>query len=161
MMSRNWDTDCSLTFVPIHSTHLYSGGAWAEIISCPWCMKPLNHQPFMAEGLGSAKKKLSALHPTASARLRHLNLLEQLEMAESGDVAIGFEGLETGDGQKSYTIKFSSSDPEPEAEETGSPNKKSEEIGLIDRSESPSRKEDAEEVDAKKVSYLFLLLLVS
>ena len=70
-------------------------------------------------------------------------------MAEPADVAIGFEGLtsDPDSGQKSYTVKFSATDPEPE------PQGKSEEIVLLERSESPKAAGEGEDsVDAEKVS---------
>lgn len=64
-------------------------------------------------------------------------------MAQSADVQIGFEGLDSDNagGDKSYTVKFSASDPEPEQG-------KSEEIVLLERSESPQR--DPGDNDAEK-----------
>ena len=78
-------------------------------------------------------------------------------MAEPADVAIGFEGLasDPDSGQKSYTVKFSATDPEPE------PQGKSEEIVLLERSESPKRTGEGEGLeDAERVSRANHLLVL-
>lgn len=68
-------------------------------------------------------------------------------MTTEGEVAIGFEGLEETESQKSYTVQFSASDPEPDDDR-----KKSEQIVLLERSEgSPVPK--GEEEDPEKVSF--------
>ncbi len=65
-------------------------------------------------------------------------------MSATGDVSIGFEGLDAA-GEKpdesSYTVKFSASTPEPDA------NEKSEEIVLLEKNKRDST--DGEDEDKK------------
>ncbi len=70
-------------------------------------------------------------------------------MAQSGEVAIGFEGLdaagETPD-QSSYTVKFSASTPEPDV------NEKSEEIVLLEKKGDSSKAEEDQNSNEKVCS---------
>ncbi|XP_064396523.1 anoctamin-7-like isoform X2 [Halichondria panicea] len=73
-------------------------------------------------------------------------------MAQSGEVAIGFEGLdaagETPD-QSSYTVKFSASTPEPDV------NEKSEEIVLLEKKGDSSKAEEDQNGNEKDQTVFF------
>ena len=72
-------------------------------------------------------------------------------MSATGDVSIGFEGLdEAGENpdQSSYTVKFSASTPEPDA------NEKSEEIVLLEKNKQDSTDGDGEDKKGSKGNLL-------